>query len=67
MLGIITFWVAVLLTITGAYFIANAICQRAWKEKIPQSKLIGFTSAFVVSFSLLAFLMSFALMMAFGR
>lgn len=67
MFPLILFWVGVLLCVSAAYFIANAICQRSWKEKVPQSKLIGFTSVFVVSFALLAFLTMMASMMAFGR
>jgi uncharacterized membrane protein YidH (DUF202 family) len=66
-MGILLFWIAVLLIIVGAYSIANSICQKRWKEKIPQSKLIGFTSVFVICFTALAFLMFMASMMAFGR
>ena len=57
----------VLLCSTGAYVIANTICQRRWKEKIPQSKLIGFTTIFVIIFVTLAVFMAIASNMVFGR
>jgi len=57
----------VLLCSAGAYFIANSICQRRWKEKIPQSKLIGFTVLFVIIFITLALLMAEASLLVFGR
>jgi hypothetical protein len=39
--------IVMLLCIGTGYFVANAICQWQWKEKIPQSKLIAFTAIFV--------------------
>ena len=67
MMSMILFWITMLLIVAGAYMIANSICQRRWKEKIPQSKLIGFTAIFVVCFTALSVLMAMASMMAFGR
>jgi len=67
MIGFILLVIFVLLCSLGAYFIANTICQRRWKEKIPQSKLIGFTTVFVITFVALGFLMSMAATLAFGR
>ncbi len=67
MIGFTLLVIFVLLCSGGAYFIANTICQRRWKEKIPQSKLIGFTSVFVVTFVALGFLMAMAATLAFGR
>jgi len=59
--------IVVLLCSTGAYFIANTICQTRWKEKIPQSKLIGFTTIFVIVFVTLGIFMAVASMVVFGR
>jgi hypothetical protein len=67
MTGFILLVIFVLLCSAGAYFIANTICQRRWKEKIPQSKLIGFTAVFVINFVALGFLMAMASTLAFGR
>ena len=66
-MSFLLFWVGLLLSILAAYLITNAICQRCWKEKVPQSKLIGFTIVFVISFSFLAYLLTMATMLAFGR
>jgi hypothetical protein len=65
--GIILFLFFVLLCSVGAYFIANTICQRRWKEKIPQSKLVGFTTIFVIVFVTLGFFMTVASTVVFGR
>jgi len=65
--GLLILLVAVLLCSVGAYFAANAICQRRWKEKIPQSKLIGFTAIFVAVFVALGFAMLAASSVVFGR
>jgi len=59
--------VVVLLCSAGAYFIANTICQRRWKEKIPQSKLVGFTTIFVIVFVTLGISMAVASTVVFGR
>jgi tryptophan-rich sensory protein len=59
--------VVVLLCSVGAYFIANSICQWRWKEKIPQSKLVGFATIFVITFVTLAILMTMASTLVFGR
>jgi hypothetical protein len=67
MTGFILFAIFVLLCSLGAYFIANTICQRRWKEKIPQSKLIGFTTVFVIIFVALGIFMAMASTLAFGR
>ncbi|HEV3272237.1 MAG TPA: hypothetical protein VGZ93_08670 [Candidatus Methylacidiphilales bacterium] len=65
--SIIMFLGFVLLCSVGAYSVANAICQRRWKEKIPQPKLVGFTTIFVIVFVTLAIFMAMALNMVFGR
>lgn len=66
-IGIMVFLVFVLLCSTGAYFIANTICQNRWKEKVPQTKLVGFAAVFVVVFVMLAILMTMASTVVFGR
>jgi tryptophan-rich sensory protein len=65
--GILMMVLCLLLCSAGAYFVANAICQRCWKEKIPQSKLIGFAAIFVFVFLTLAILMMMASELVFGR
>jgi len=65
--GLIMLLVFVLLCSLGAYFVSNTICQRRWKEKIPQSKLIGFTSVFVITFVAIGFLLAMASTLTFGR
>jgi hypothetical protein len=65
--GILIPVVCLLLCSAGAYFVANAICQRCWKEKIPQSKLIGFTAIFVFVFLTLTCFIIMASNVAFGR
>jgi len=65
--GLIMFLVFVLLCSVGAYSIANTICQRRWKEKIPQPKLIGFSTIFVVVFITLAIFLGMATQIVFGR
>jgi len=67
MTGFILLVISVLLCSLGAYFIANTICQRRWKEKIPQPKLIGFTTVFVTTFVALIIFMAMASAMVFGR
>ena len=56
--GTLVTLIGFLLCIGGGYLTANAICQRAWKEKIPQSKLIGFTAIFVTVFVVLLLIAS---------
>ena len=64
---IIMLLILVLLCSVGAYFVASLICQRRWKEKIPQSKLIAFTAIFVITFVTLAVFMTLASTLVFGR
>ncbi len=65
--GLAILLICVLLCSTGAFLVANAICQRWWKERIPQSKLVGFTAVFVAVFVSLGILLSFAAPLVFGR
>jgi len=67
LLGPIISLAVLLLSSVCAFFIANALCQRYWKEKIPQSKLIGFTVVFVGCFSLLFYLMIMAVRIDLGN
>jgi len=48
-------FIALLLAVVGAYAIAIDICQKSWKEKVPQSKLLGFTTVFAISFTLIIY------------
>ncbi len=65
------FWVltlvGVLICSAGGYFIAYTICQNLWVEKVPQSKLVAFTSVFVVTFVTLGFFFVMASTLVFGR
>jgi tryptophan-rich sensory protein len=63
----VLFFLCVLLCSAGAYFVANTICQRQWKEKIPQAKLIGFAAIFLLTFVALAILLVMASYLVFGR
>lgn len=60
------FLLGVFVSVVGAYFIANAIAQRVWKEKIPQKKLIGFLSLYIVSFLVLGALTIFSAISTYG-
>ena len=66
-MGLFIFLIFVLICSVGAYAIASTICQNRWKEKIPQSKLIGFTTVFVAVFIALSILLTFASEAVFGR
>ena len=57
----------VLLCGVGAYFTANAVCQRQWKERVPQPKLAAFAAVFLAVFVALAILMLAASSSAFRR
>jgi tryptophan-rich sensory protein len=67
MFGLLILLPFVLVCSVGAYFTANTICQRRWKEKIPQGKLVGFTTVFVIVFVALAIFMAMASTVVFGR
>jgi ABC-type iron transport system FetAB permease component len=68
LIGITLVLIGFLLSIGASYLTANAICQRAWKEKIAQSKLIGFTAIFVITlFTLTALILVVAANIPFGR
>jgi len=67
LLGTLIPLVFFLLCIFGSYFVANSICQRCWKEKIPQSKLVAFTAMFVGIFFAIASLMLWASSLVFTR
>jgi tryptophan-rich sensory protein len=65
--AIILLLVVVLLCSAGAYFVANTICQLKWKEKVAQSKLLGFAAIYTMVFVILACLIAVASNFVFGR
>jgi ABC-type iron transport system FetAB permease component len=63
----VMFCIGSILAVVASYIIAKSICQRFWKEKISHAKLIGFTSIFVVSLTILLLLILAVWSTSFGR
>jgi hypothetical protein len=65
-MGLFPIWLTIVLPGIGGYFIANAICQKIWKEE-SLFKRITFAGIFLISYAFLIVSLTMVSMIAFRR